>query len=119
MGCYVTKFVPHQTLQSISWGKLTFDERVILNHVVCESEAGPVTWQWMSLTIKSDGGARHENSESDPISDPIPKWESLFQMAKVSTGWGAPLRPNLPISDPSFTLTAISWGGVCQAESEI
>ena len=30
---YVTKFAQHKVLQSIAWGKVTFDERVVLHHV--------------------------------------------------------------------------------------
>ena len=29
----MTKFAPRETLKSIKWGKLTFDERVVLHRV--------------------------------------------------------------------------------------
>ena len=32
--CYVTKFAPRKALYLIAWGKLTFDERVVLHRVV-------------------------------------------------------------------------------------
>ena len=35
---HVTKFAPHKALKLIAWGKMTFDERVVLHRVV----PGPV-----------------------------------------------------------------------------
>ena len=33
-GCCVTKIKPHDTLKLILWGKLTFDERILVPRVV-------------------------------------------------------------------------------------
>ena len=52
---YATKFAPHKVLKSITRGKLTFDERVVLHRVALQDNA-PETNRIRIATFLANSG---------------------------------------------------------------